>query len=54
MSQIATFRPAIDLCSGISKNELTAEDGVDKIVNAIYQRDAFSVVSEAYKVFNDL
>lgn len=27
---------------------------VDKIVNYIYQRGAFSIVSEAYKAFNDL
>ena len=48
------FGRAIDLCSGITNTELSSEDGVSKIVNAIYQRDGLSVVSEAYRVFNDL
>lgn len=48
------FGRAIDLCSGISNTELSSDDGVSKIVNAIYQRDGLSVVSEAYRVFNDL
>lgn len=48
------FGRAIDLCSGITITELSSEEGVSKVVNVMYQIDGFSVVSEAYKVFNDL
>lgn len=45
---------ANDLFSGISNTELSGDEGVSKIVNAIYQRNALSVVGEAYRVFNNL
>lgn len=45
---------AKDLCSGISDGQLTAEDAVNHIVGKIYQKDALSVVSEAYRAFNQL
>lgn len=48
------FGRAIDLCSGITAEQLSGENGVDLIVNAIYKRDGLSVISEAYKIFNDL
>ena len=43
-----------DLCSGISDAQLLGENGVQLILNAIYQRDALTVVSEAFKAFNQL
>lgn len=49
-----SFWRAIDLYSAISNTELSSDDGVSKCVNAIYQRDGLSVVSEAYPVFKDL
>lgn len=48
------FGRAIDLCSGIENTELTEGDVVSKIVNVFYERDRFSVVIEAYKVFKYL
>ncbi len=45
---------AKDLCSGIADESLLDADGVQKIVHCIYQRDALSVVSEAFKSFNHL
>ena len=46
------FGRAKDLCSGITNEELLGDDGVKKITEAIYQRDALSVVSEAFRAFN--
>lgn len=48
------FGRAIDLCSGLSNTDLSTDKGLNLKVNAIYQRNGLSVVSEAYKVFNDL
>lgn len=45
---------AKDLCSGISEAELVAEGAVDLLVGEIYQKDALTVVSEAYRAFNQL
>lgn len=45
---------AKDLCSGISDSQLTEENAVDLIVGKIYQKDALSVVNEAYGAFNQL
>lgn len=45
---------AIDLSSGITPEQLSGENAVDLIINAIYKTDDLSVASEAYKVFNDL
>ena len=45
---------AKDLCSGISEVQLTGDHAVDLIVGKIYQKDALSVVSEAYRAFNQL
>lgn len=43
-----------ELCSGISDEDLVGDNGVNLILNAVYKRDALSVVSEAYSSFNDL
>ena len=43
-----------DLCSGIADILLTTDAAVDLIVGKIYQKDALSVVSEAYRAFNQL
>lgn len=48
------FGRAKDLCSGISNTDLNTENGVDLIVNSIHKRDSLSVVSEAYRTFNQL
>ncbi len=48
------FGRAKDLCAGITSDQLNGIEGVNRIVNAIYKRDALSVVSEAYKSFNQL
>ena len=48
------FGRAKDLCSGITNAQLLGDDGVKLIVESIYQRDALSVVSEAFKAFNQL
>lgn len=45
---------AKDLCSGIADNELTKEVAVNLIVCYIYQKDPLSVVSEAFRAFNQL
>lgn len=45
---------AKDLCSGISDDQLFGDNAASLIVNAIYKGDALSVVSEAYKAFNQL
>lgn len=42
------------LCSGITDDQLVGENAVSLIVGAIYERDALSVVSEAWKGFNQL
>lgn len=47
------FGRAKDLCSGITDQQLHPEQGVDLIMNAIYKRDAISVVSEV-KFLNGL
>lgn len=36
------FGRVIDLCSGVNNTELFSDDGVGKIVNAIYQRERLS------------
>ena len=41
-----------DLCSGISDDQLVGNNAVNLIVGNIYQRDALTVVSEAYRTFN--
>lgn len=48
------FGRAADLCSGIDDESLTTTEGVKLIVDCIYQRDALSVVSEAFRAFNAL
>ena len=45
---------AKELCSGISDEQLLTTEGVKSIVDCIYQRDALSVVSEAFRSFNAL
>ena len=46
------YGQAADLCSALTKDQLKSNDGVSLIVNKIYQRDALSVISEAYDGFN--
>ena len=48
------FGQAADLCAEITKEQLKSANGVKLIVNAVYQRDALSVISEAYEGFNSL
>lgn len=48
------FGQAADLCAGITREQLRSDYGVTMVVNAVYQRDALSVVSEAYEGFNAL
>lgn len=45
---------APNLCSALTKDELELDNGVNLIVNAIYQRDSLTVFSEAYEGFNNL
>lgn len=45
---------AKDLCSGISNEQLIGDGAVDLIVGKLYQRDALTAVSEAYRAFNQL
>ena len=45
---------AFDLCREITDDELSAEIGYQKIVDAIFKRDPLSVVTETYQTFNDL
>lgn len=37
---------ALDLCKGISDDVTTSEKGAQAAVDAVYKRDAFSVLSE--------
>ena len=48
------FGRAKDLCSGIPDDQLVGDDAVNLIVGNIYQIDALTVVSEAYRTFNQL
>ena len=48
------YGQASDLCAELTTEELKSEDGVNHIVNTIYQRDALNVISEAYDGFNSL
>lgn len=41
-----------DLCTKRTNKELLGDDGVQKITDAVYQRDALSVVSEELRAFN--
>lgn len=45
---------AKDLCSGISDSQLREENAADLINGNIYQRDALSVLNEAYNAFLQL
>lgn len=45
---------AKDLCSGISEAELVVEGAGNLLVGEMYQKDALSVVREAYCAFNQL
>lgn len=45
---------AKDLCSGITDQQLTSDGAVELLVGRVYQRDALTVVSEAYRAFNAL
>ena len=45
---------AADLCEELTKEQLKSENGVAPFVNAIYQRDALSVISEAFDGMNVL
>lgn len=45
---------AKDLCSGISSQQLKGNGAVDLLLGTVYQRDALTVVSEAYRAFNAL
>ena len=48
------YGQAVDLCAELSKEELKSDKGVSLIVNAVYQRDALSVISETFEGFNAL
>jgi len=48
------YGQASDLCSGLTKEQPKSDGGVDLIMNAVYQHDALSVISEAYDGFNAL
>jgi len=48
------FGRALDLCKGIPDDDIASENGAQLIIDAIYKRDALSVVSEVYQDFNDL
>lgn len=52
--KIQLYGVAKYLCSGISKIISTNEDGVQLILDYIYQRDVPSLVSDDYRKFNDL
>ena len=51
MLQSQIFGHARDLCKGISAGVNQSPGGADEIVNAIYNRDALSVVSQIYQKF---
>ena len=48
------FGQAEDLCSELTNEQLKEADGVNLIINKVYERDALSVVSETYDYFNSL
>ena len=41
------------LCKEISFTEIESDDGVDKICKAVYEQDALTIVSNAYRDFQD-
>lgn len=45
---------AKDICAGIKEDILLTVNGVKNIVDYTLRRDALSVVSEAYRIFNEL
>lgn len=48
------FSRAKALFSGISNEQLISDNGVKHVIECIYQRDALTVDSEAFRTFNQL
>lgn len=48
------FGRARDLCTGIPDEVLNSSNGADAIKEALYQRNALTVVREVFIDFNDL
>lgn len=54
MLKFQLYGQASDLRAELTREELKSDNGVNLIVNAAYQRDALSVISEAFDGFNTL
>ena len=54
MLQSQLYGRARDMCRSIPDSEIQSADGWKKIIQAIYKRDALSVVSEVYQSFTSL
>lgn len=48
------YGEAADFCSALSIDQLKQVDGLQLIIDTVYQRDFLSVISEAYEGFNRL
>ena len=54
MLQSHLYGCAKDLCKDLLFAEIESEDGVDKICNTLYKKDAFTAMSNAYKDFQNV